>query len=91
VSLPIGAAAIYWASFVSGVGPRTDQPGRLTLWFFVAFVIALIGYMATSELTSDGSIPELLGQMLSLGLSWWVANWFVYRGGVERLRGRVTG
>jgi hypothetical protein len=91
VSLPISAAVIYRVGFVGGVGRRTDEPGRLTLLFFVGFVIALVGHMATFTLTSDGSISELLGQVLSLGVAWWLANWVVYRGGVERLRNRVTG
>jgi hypothetical protein len=55
------------------------------------FVIGLVGYMATFMLTNGGSIPELLGQALSLGIAWWLANWLVYRDGVERLRGHVTG
>ncbi|WP_435077065.1 hypothetical protein [Halococcus sp. AFM35] len=91
VLLPVGAAVVYWVGFVGSVGPRTDQPGRLTLWFLTAFVVAIVGYMATFELTSDGSIPELLGQVLSLMLSGWVANWLVHRNGVERLRNRVAG
>jgi hypothetical protein len=91
VLLPIGAAVVYRVAFVGGVGPRTDQPGRLTLWFLIAFGVAIVGYMATFELTSDGSVPELLGQVLSLMLSGWVANWLVHRNGVERLRNRVVG
>jgi hypothetical protein len=91
VSLPIGAVVVYRVGFTGGVGRRTDEPGRLTLLFFVWFVIALVGHMATSALTSDGSIPEILGQALSLGVAWWLANWVAYRGGVERLRNRATG
>jgi hypothetical protein len=91
VLLPIGTAVVYRVGLVGGVGPRTDRPGRLTLWFFVAFVIALVGYMVTSELTSDESVPELLGEVLSLVVSWWIANWLVHYGGIERLRNRVTG
>ena len=91
VLLPVGAAVVYWMGFIGGIGPRADQPGRLTLWILVAFGIAFVGYMATFELTSDGSIPELFGQVLSLILSGWVANWLVHRDGVERLRNRVAG
>ncbi len=89
VLLPIGAVVVYRMGFIDG--RRTDQPGRLTLSFFIMFVIALVGYLVTSELTNDKGILELLGQALSLGVAWWLANWLVYRNGIERLHSRIIG
>lgn len=88
--LPLGAVVVYRMGLMGG-SQRTDEPGRMTLSFFVLFIIALVGHMATFRLTSDGSIPELFGQVFSLGVALWLANWVAYRGGVEWLRSRVTG